>query len=162
MQITWWHKSSHVISIPRKHQYYIHASPWHDDNIIWVCGKFHENSCIVTIACARTRTDRVRKVCSKCQHAEAGFLLVLACVSQELASVRVHVYMYVTCSRLKYCSSLPGRCTTRYCWKHRSENFSVWIYPRVPQIWPYGYTLVPLHSEIPWHPQTPIQSGGWI
>lgn len=91
--------------------------------------------------------------CFKCQH-EAGFLssshaYVSSCMQVYAC---VYTYVYVTCSRLKYCSSFPRRCTTRYCWKHRSENFSVWMYLRVR---PYGYTLVPLHSGIPWHSRNP-------
>lgn len=46
-----------------------------------------------------------------------------------LMEAHVRNPIHVTRSRLKYCSSLRGRCTMRYCWKHRSENFSVWIYP---------------------------------
>lgn len=100
---------THFTQAPN-HRCYSHRSP-----IIWM-RKFHENLRIVAIACARTRKDRVRKVFQVPTRSRVS--LVLACVCLKLyASIRVciYTYVYVTCSRLKYCSSFPRRCTTRYC-----------------------------------------------
>lgn len=114
-------------------------------------GKFSRKSMYRSLSRVHARERIALGRCFKCQH-EAGFLSFPRMRMSQVVCKCVYTYVYVTCSRLKYCSSFPRRCTTRYCWKHRSENFSVWIYLRVR---PYGYTLVPLHSGIPWHSRNP-------
>lgn len=88
--------------------------------------EFHENSSHQCRVCTHA-SNRVIYV-----HEDWFSLGVCPCTCNPRLRVGAHARnpIHVTPnSRLKYCSSLRGRCTMRYCWKHRSENFSVWIYP---------------------------------
>lgn len=63
-------------------------------DIIWMRGKFHENLRIVAIACARTRTDRVRKVFQVPTRSRVSPVLACVCL-KSYASIRVCIHICI-------------------------------------------------------------------
>lgn len=97
--------------------------------------------------------------CFKCQH-EAGFLSSShAYVSNLYASIYARVYVH-NLQSLEILLVVPWKMYDALLLKASKRKFQ--CLDISPCVRPYGYTLVPLHSGIPWHPRNPIQTGRWV